>query len=140
MAGYGLDSCPSCMTYEEPREPFQFRGISGSKFSRGIRGIVFRFPDPQGMPNCHSPIPRIPEEWNSPGNWHPYNWRFYLSVTQEDKQSIKSFWVNDSGLHLRTHLFSKGYRLLARIGGFLQTKMKGNSPWQLCGWIFPQMK
>ena len=52
----------------------------------------------------------------------------------------KSFWVNDSGLHLRTHLFSKGYRLLARIGGFLQTKMKGNSPWQLCGWIFQQMK
>ena len=62
------------------------------------------------------------------------------SALQEGKQSIKSFWVNDSGLHLRTHLFSKGYRLLARIGGFLQTKMKGNSPWQLCGWIFQQMK
>ena len=67
-------------------------------------------------------------------------WIEGLSVSEESKQSIKSFWVNDSGLHLRTHLFSKGYRLLARIGGFLRTKMKGNSPWQLCGWIFQQMK
>ena len=37
------------------------------------RGIGFSLPNPRGMTNCHSSIPRIPEEWKSLGNWHPYN-------------------------------------------------------------------
>ena len=43
------------------------------------RGIGFSFPDPRGMTNCHSPIPRIPEEYKSPGNWHPYFWEIRFS-------------------------------------------------------------
>ena len=39
---------------------------------RGPRGIDFVFLDPRGMLNCHSSIPRFPEEWNSPRNCHSY--------------------------------------------------------------------
>ena len=59
------------------KKRFQIEFKSEIKYSSKFpepetRGIGFSFPDPRGMTNCHSPIPRIPEEWKSPGNWHPY--------------------------------------------------------------------
>ena len=34
------------------------RGKQFSEIPRGTRGIRFSFPDPQGIANCHTPIPR----------------------------------------------------------------------------------
>ena len=52
------------------KKKFQIYFKSETKYSPNIpqnpklqtRVIGFSFPDPQGMTNCHSPIPRIPEE------------------------------------------------------------------------------
>ena len=53
------------------------------------RGIVFRISDPRGMEKCHFLIPWIPEEWKSPGNWHPWvnwvsNWQEWVLLTKNN--------------------------------------------------------
>ena len=53
------------------------------------QGIGFGFPDPQEMTNCHYPIPQISEEWNLPGNWHPYNF-IYQEFPKVNKGNKKA--------------------------------------------------
>ena len=53
-----------------------FRNATGTLGTHSLRSPAV-FPrsvhhNPRGMTNCHSPIPRIPDEWKLSGNWHPY--------------------------------------------------------------------
>ena len=38
------------------------RGKQFPEIPRGTWGIIFSFPDPRGIANCHTPTHRFPEE------------------------------------------------------------------------------